>query len=63
MRRALERAEVTQPAPEDAPEVPKAPDLPEPGEPTLPVAPAEPVTPVDPTPERQVPEPAGPEVE
>ena len=56
-------AEVPQPSEPGAPIVPEEPVVPTPSEPVAPVAPAEPSAPIDPTPDHEVPEPAGPEVE
>ena len=56
-------AEVPQPGEPLQPVIPEEPVVPTPSEPVSPVAPEEPSAPIDPTPDREVPEPAAPEVE
>lgn len=54
--------EVTQPVDPDQPSIPEEPVVAPPSEPVGPVVPDVPAVPIDPTPDREVPEPSGPEV-
>ena len=55
--------EVTQPVDPEQPSIPAEPLVDPPSEPVGPVVPDEPAIPIDPTPDREFPEPAGPDVE
>lgn len=55
-------AEVPQPVDPDQPSIPEEPVVAPPSEPVGPVVPDAPAVPIDPTPDREVPEPSGPEV-
>ena len=55
--------EVTQPVDPEPPAIPKEPVVAPPHEPVSPGVPDEPAIPIDPTPDREVPEPEGPDVE
>jgi hypothetical protein len=55
--------EVTQPVDPEPPSIPAEPVVDPPSEPVGPVVPDEPAIPIDPSPDREFPEPAGPDVE